>query len=380
MEMDPRYYINLLMHLMNDGTVFLLPSVLPLIVLEYGFAYSTAGLVSAIMPFCLGVLQTPIGRLSDRLSNTLLLKVGLLIVAVGSILTAMVPMLFIPSLFLIGIGGSFYHPVGYAYTSKIIKNSGSGTALGLQVSSGDLGILVAFLTAGPIALIWGWRATFLLWGAMGVAVLAISSFYLKEEKTTLQIRSSSTGLSLLKKKEAILIMILFTILGAISRILSTYLPTLFFIKGLDITISDIITGIYIATGIAGGIISGRLVDKFGGKNVTIFLFASTTIVLVAMYAIASIGFEVLMVAAVGITAVGLYPGLYLMMRQATSSKMVGTSYGLLLSLGMLSGIASVTIGGYIVDIAPKMIYVFGAMLAFLGVAFSIKLPKFNNGD
>jgi FSR family fosmidomycin resistance protein-like MFS transporter len=376
--MDPRYYVNLLIHLMNDGTVFLLPSVLPLIVLEYGFTYSTAGFVSAIAPFCLGVFQTPIGRFSDRLSNELLLKVGLLIVAGGSLLTATIPMLFIPSLFLIGIGGSFYHPAGYAYTSKIIKNSGSGTALGLQVSSGDLGTLVAFLTAGPIALILGWRATFMLWGAMGIVVLAISSFYLKGEEATPQTRSSSPDLSLLKKKESILIMILFAILGAISRILSTYLPTLFFIKGLDITLSDIITGIYIATGIVGGIISGRLADKYGGKKVTIFLFASTTLVLVAMYGISSIIFNVLMVAAVGIVSVGLYPGLYLMMRQVTSSKIVGTSYGLLLSLGMLSGIASITIGGYIIDIAPQMIYVFGALLALTGMVFSVKLPKLNN--
>jgi MFS family permease len=365
---------------MNDGTVFLLPSVLPLIVSEYGFTYTAAGFVSAIMPFCLGIFQTPIGRLSDRLSNTLLLKIGLLIVVIGSILTAIFPILFIPSLFLIGIGGSFYHPAGYAYTSKIVKNSGSGSALGLQVSSGDIGMLIAFLTAGPVALLWGWRATFLLWGAMGALVLVISSLYLREEKTMLQVHSSSPDLSLLKKKRAILIMILFAILGAISRILSTYLPSLFFIKGVDITMSDIITGIYIATGIVGGIISGRFVDRYGGKNVTLFLFSSTTIVLVAMYAINSIVVEVLMVAVVGIVAVGLYPGLYLMMRQATSSKIVGTSYGLLLSLGMLSGIASITISGYIFDIAPQMIYVFAAMLAFLGVALSLKLPKFNNGD
>ena len=377
MKMDPRYYVNLLIHLMNDGTVFLLPSVLPLIVLEYGFSFTTAGLVSAIMPLCLGVLQTPIGRVSDRLPSTLLLKVGLLIVAVGSLLTSTVPLLFIPSLFLIGIGGSFYHPVGYAYTSKIVKNSGSGTALGLQVSSGDLGILIAFLTAGPIALIWGWRATFLFWGTMSIAVFLLSSFYLREEKGSQQVPSSSPDLSLLKKKEAILIMILFAVLGAISRILNTYLPTLFFIQGLDITASDIITALFIATGIVGGIISGRLVDKYGGKRVTVFLFASTTVVLVAMYAFSLIILNILMVAAVGIVAVGLYPGLYLMMRQATSSKIVGTSYGLLLSLGMLSGIASVTIGGYIIDIAPQMIYIFGALLALFATVLSVRLPKFN---
>lgn len=377
MKMDLRYHANLMLHLMNDGTTFLLPSVLPLIVLEYGFSFSTAGFISAIIPFCLGVFQTPIGRVSDRMSSALLLRSGMLLVAVGSLLVALVPWLFIPSMFLLGIGGSFYHPVGYAYTSKIVRNSNSGAALGLQVSSGDIGILLAFLTAGPIAIIGGWRATFMVWGVMGIVAFLLSSFMLKEEGSSAQAPPSSRDFSVLRKREAILIMILFALLGAVVRVLNTYLPTLFFIQGIDITTADAITALFIGAGIVGGIISGRLLDRYGGRRVTFLLFASTAAVLLMMYPTYPVLLATLMVALVGLVSVGLYPALYFLMSQATSGKIIGTSYGLLLSIGMLSGIVSVTVGGYIIDIAPQMIYVFAAFLALLAAALSFRLPRLN---
>ncbi len=153
--MDARYYANLMIHFMNDGTVFVLPAVLPLIILEYGLSFRTAGLLSSIIPFCLGLFQTPIGTISDRIPNTIMLRLGILIVSIGSFIASLFPSLLIPSLFLIGIGGSIYHPVGYAYTSKIASNSGTGRALGIQSSSGDMGNLAALIIAGPLISIGG---------------------------------------------------------------------------------------------------------------------------------------------------------------------------------------------------------------------------------
>jgi hypothetical protein len=74
---------------------------------------------------------------------------------------------------------------------------------------------------------------------------------------------------------------------------------------------------------------------------------------------------------------GLYPAFYFLMRLVTSVKIVGTSYGLLLSLGMLSGIVSVTAGGYIMDISPPMIFIFAGSLTALGVLISLIMPKMN---
>ncbi len=382
--MDSRYYANLMIHFMNDGTVFLLPSVLPLIILEYGLSFGAAGLISSIIPFCLGVLQTPIGSVSDRFPNSVLLRLGILVVSIGSFSAALSHTLLIPSLFLIGIGGSIYHPVGYAYTTKIVRNSGTGTALGIQSSSGDMGMLAALLTAGPLIIIGGWRFVFLFWGALGIASFFASSLIFMGKGDTPEQKTSpppaantlkESALSLLLRKEAILIMVLFATLGAVQRLMNTYLPTVLFFQGLDIAVADSITAVLIGAGIIGGIMGGNMVDRYGAKHMTLVFFVSSSILLVGTFFIRSIIPVTVLIFLMGITLWGIYPALYLLMREVTSASIVGTSYGLLLSLGMLSGIASISVGGILMERSPHLIYIFGAAIAALGAALSTMLLK-----
>jgi MFS family permease len=376
--MDSRYYANLLIHIMNDGTVFLLPTVLPLIVLNYGFSYGIAGFVSAIIPFCLGVFQTPVGRYSDRFSNALLLRIGILIVAAGAFMVGFVPELLIPGLFTIGIGGSFYHPVGYAYTSKIVRNSNSGAALGLQSASGDCGTLIAFLTAGSLVILAGWHSVFITWGALCFTAFVASTLLFRGKELEIHSGGSThSDLSLLKKRDAILIIILFAILGAVQRILSNYLPAIFFIGGNNINIADILTALLIGAGVLGELIGGRFVDRFEGRNLTLLYFASSTLVLIALFFVSEISVAAILVAAVGLIITGLYPIFYYMMRVVTSVKIVGVSYGLLLSVGMLSGMGSIAAGGYIVEASPPLIFIFAAALTLTGLILSFWLPRLN---
>jgi FSR family fosmidomycin resistance protein-like MFS transporter len=358
---------------MNDGTVFLLPSVLPLIVLEYGISFSTAGFVSAIIPFCLSMVQTPVGRIADRLPGTVLLRVGILIVGSGALMIWLAPAFLIPALFIIGVGGSFYHPVGYAYTSRIIKRESTGFALGMQSSSGDIGVLVAFLAAGPMAILAGWRFVFGVWGILCLASVALSSIMFRGDVSPPS--QEKSDLSILKKRDAIMVMVLFAILGTIHRIIYTFLPTLFFIGGLSITASDLIYALLIGVGIIGGILSGRLTDKYGPTRLVFTYFALTSAVLILLFSVPILSFSILMVIALGLTSPGLYPTLYYIMREVTNGRLVGTAYGLLLSLGMLSGIIGVTVSGYIIDYSPSWIYVFSAALAMLGALLALKLPK-----
>lgn len=382
--MDPRYYANLMIHFMNDGTVFLLPSVLPLIILEFGLSFGAAGLLSSIIPFCLGVLQTPVGTISDRFPNSVMLRLGILIVSIGSFLAALFPSLLIPSLFLIGIGGSIYHPVGYAYTSKIVRNSGTGTALGIQSSSGDMGILAALLTAGPLIMLGGWRFVFLCWGALGLTSFFVSSLIFLRKGDSPELNAQArpappqsapkvSTLSLLLRREAILIMVLFTSLGAVQRLINNYLPTVLFFQGMDITLADSITAVLIGAGIIGGIMGGNMVDRYGAKKMVLAFFLSSSILLVGVYSIRQTLPAVLLIFLMGIALWGIYPALYLLMREATSASIVGTSYGLLLSLSMLSGIASVSIGGILMESSPYHIYIFGAAIAAFGALLSTRL-------
>lgn len=373
--MDNRYVGNLLTHIMNDGTVYLLPSILPLVVIEYGFSYITAGYVSAIIPLCLGVLQTPIGRYADRVSSALLLRIGILIVGAGSLVAGLAPSLFLPALFIIGVGGSFYHPVGYAYTSRIMSSGKTGLALGMQSSSGDIGILFAFLTAGPMALIAGWRSVFVVWGIASILIALATTLLFKGDDSAPA--SSLSDLSALKTRQAILVMVLFMILGAVQKLIHTYLPTIFFMQGTGITLADLMTSLLIGTGIIGGIIGGRLTDRRGARLVTIAFNAAAAIALSLMFFSSQLAFSASMIVALGLALMGLYPPLYYVMRQVTKGKLVGTAYGLLLSLSMFSGILGVTAGGYIVEYMPSMVYLLGAALCIVAAALALGLPRRN---
>lgn len=374
--MDSRYFASLLLHIMNDGTVFLLPSVLPLIVFEYGFSYVTAGYISAIIPLCLGIFQTPVGRLSDRFPNALLLRIGILIVGAGAA-SIYFPQALALSLALIGIGGSFYHPVGYAYTSKIMKGSTSGTALGIQASSGEIGTLAAFLTAGPLAVLAGWRSVFVVWGLMCLATFIVATFALREGVQGARQKSPKPDLSLLKSKPALLIMALFAILGATYRIISNYLPSVFFLQGADIILADMLSALLIAMGIVGGIVGGRMVDRYNSRTITLALFGASTLGLLGMYASPSLALTGAMVCVVGIAVTALYPIFYFLMKEATSVSIVGVSYGLLLSLGMLTGIISLMVGGYLIEYDPKLVFAFGALLTLLASIVASQIRQTN---
>ena len=63
--------------------------------------------------------------------------------------------------------------------------------------------------------------------------------------------------------------------------------------------------------------------------------------------------------------------------QVTKGKLVGTAYGLLLSLSMFSGILGVTAGGYIVEYMPSMVYLLGAALCIVAAAMAMGLPRRN---
>lgn len=371
--MDRRYLGNILIHIMNDGTVFLLPSVLPLITIEYGLTYAMAGAVSSIIPLCLGILQTPIGRYGERFQSSLMLRVGIMIVGAGALMVGTLPQLFLPGLFLMGIGGSVYHPIGYAYTSRIVGGGKAGVALGIQSSSGDVGILAAYLMAGPMALIGGWRLAFVFWGALSFAAFLASAFLLGVREGDRG--ATGGGGAALFRREALIVIALFAILGAVHRILSTFLPTIFFLGGLGIAQADAATALYIGIGIAGGIIGGKLTDSHGPRRTALAFYAATAAALLIIYKSQWLLLDVALIAIMGISVLGIYPPLYYAMREITGGRLVGTAYGLLLSLGMVSGIGGVTIGGYLMDYSPHIVYPFAAALALGGAIIAFALPR-----
>jgi MFS family permease len=141
--------------------------------LSYGeaLAYGTA----AFVMFGLGTL--PAGWLGDRWSRGHLMSTFFVGLGLAAILTGLAsgPVTLTLGLGLLGLFASIYHPVG---TALVIQNARrTGQSLGVNGVFGNLGVAGAALVTGLITDFAGWRAAFILPGA--IAVLTGILFALK---------------------------------------------------------------------------------------------------------------------------------------------------------------------------------------------------------
>ena len=114
------------------------------------------------------------GILADRLDRRLLLSVGLAINGLGFVGLAMAPTFSwaLASVFIAGIGGSFYHPSATAMIARLFP-IGTGRALGLVGIGAGAGFFLSPIYTGWRAEMSGWRAPVLELGLLGVAMAAL---------------------------------------------------------------------------------------------------------------------------------------------------------------------------------------------------------------
>lgn len=102
-----------LAHFTSDFYLNLLPVMLPILALKFGFSYSQCGLLYMIFQISASFLQAPIGLLADRKDLGVFLPLSVLL---GSLLACSVgicnnELILVMIVFLTGILSSFFHPV-----------------------------------------------------------------------------------------------------------------------------------------------------------------------------------------------------------------------------------------------------------------------------
>jgi len=160
--------------LLNAGHVFvhLLMLIFPTVVLSLGPSWGMS--YDALLPLSLGGFiaygagSLPAGWLGDRWSRRGMMIAFFVGSGAASILTGLAtgPFALATGLTLIGLCASIYHPVGIAMLVK--DRNQVGRALGVNGFFGNIGIAAAALVAGTAADYLGWRAAFILPGAISV--------------------------------------------------------------------------------------------------------------------------------------------------------------------------------------------------------------------
>lgn len=124
--------------------------------------YATPGFIA------FGVCALPAGWLADKWSRTGMITVFFVGVGLASVFAGMAttPLEIGIAIFVVGIFGAIYHPVGIAMVVRGRKHT--GVPLALNGVFGNLGVAAAALLTGAIIDLWSWRAAFIAPGIVSV--------------------------------------------------------------------------------------------------------------------------------------------------------------------------------------------------------------------
>jgi MFS family permease len=157
-------------HAIDHLLMLIFPTVVLAMSAELGRGYAD------LLPLALGgfiafgACSIPAGWLADRWSRTGMMTVFFFGIGAASILTGLAsgPAQIAFGLTLIGVFAAIYHPVGIAML--VANRDNVGRVLGVNGVFGNVGVAFSALLAGALAATAGWRAAFIVPGAIAIGV------------------------------------------------------------------------------------------------------------------------------------------------------------------------------------------------------------------
>lgn len=394
MDDDSRRLVALgIYHFVNDGSLTLFASALPVMRIALGLDFIQIGTILGAGLLATMLLQLLFGSLSDMGHASRVLVIGFAGVVLVDVFFPLSSTFTQVLVFyvLLRSAAAVYHPVSFASIGRIYLVNRTA-AFGFQGAIGDLGLTIATLATGVLSQTWGWREPFWVWGGIGLVLFAYFvttvmrhriSFYARfpvPARETDDNPGNSTSLRLV-----------FAILAAVyslttvSFILFTgYMPLYFnIIEGLSPAWSTALVAVWIAIGVLAGFMTGRVVSKLGGESRTLrIMFGLETALLliatVTLYveSLSSSGSLVRFAALVltGIPVFITFPAASGLLGLRTPHGRLGIAYAVNLSLGLMVASMATYLTGYLASLTTIAITLpLLAVVAVLGTLASFKL-------
>jgi MFS family permease len=191
-----------LFHALNDATTVVVPMVFPIL---YGqshllTSYSQIGWLSNLGLLATLVVQFLVVKISFHVEYRTLMLASFLGICAS---LACVPLarsflgLLFFFLFMRAVT-SVYHPVIIAWVSKSQPASSLDLAMGIQAGSGNIGVLLAFLSVGYLSQKWDWKMPLVSWAVFGLVLGAVGFLVLRGISSKSEVKPSLRFSSWLK--------------------------------------------------------------------------------------------------------------------------------------------------------------------------------------
>ena len=264
-----------LVHLLNDLTQAMLPSIYPMLKAQFGLSFTQVGLITLVFQCTASLLQPWIGLYTDRKPMPFLLPLGMCATLVGVLLmsvAASFPALLVAAA-LIGVGSSTFHPEA-SRVARLASGGRFGFAQSLFQVGGNIGSALGPLLAAGIIVGRGqgniaWFAALVV---VAIAVLVRVSRWHRDHLANLPRKAAAPALSPLSQGRvvgalAVLALLVFSKYIYMSSLTSYYTFYLIDKFGVSVASAQMYLFLFLAAVAAGTFMGGPIGDRIGRKRV-----------------------------------------------------------------------------------------------------------------
>ena len=376
-----------LFHAVNDGCTVAVPMIFPLLYSQKFIIthYSHIGILANLGFLSTLVFQVLVVSHAHRLEykNTVLISLSgiafflLLLTRAESFFVWLVLYLVLRAFM------SFYHPIGIAVVSRTHPDKGLDFAMGFQSGSGNLGVFIAFMSAGYMAQQFGWRVPLYAWAAAALAVGILSHALVRSSNSLhkgLVKPDFGTWIATASTLKRLLPGFIFG--GACWGTTVYYAPSLFnhrFLAPLGET------GVYMALWIALGAVMpylfGYLSGRFGRARMALLGLTGSSVAVGLLGLSRHKGIAVASLLVYGGFLFLIYPAFQSFVGTRAPSQDQAVAFSLAANVQMLSGAVVILLSGFISDrFGINAPFLFLAGLGFLvSTYYFLRSPAHHTG-
>jgi MFS family permease len=246
---------------------------------------------------------------------------------------------------------SFYHPVGVAWVSKTYPGQKVDFAMGVQSGTGNLGVLIAFISVGYLAQNFNWKLPLLSWALVGFLLGTVSFISVKKTYTKSKQYNNPDFSSWMKTLKMIRVYILAFIFGGACWGTTVYYAPSLLNHKFHVPMGK--TGLYMALWIGLGIVTnysfGYLSQRFGRIKIALFGFLGSSLFLFFLGTAGSSTLAVISILCFGTFLFLIYPAFNSFVGNVVPSKNQPQAFSITANIQLLTGAVVNLANGFLSD-------------------------------
>ena len=261
-----------LAHLVNDTYAWMLPALLPLLLVKLDLSLGSAGLLITLYQASSSFTQPILGHLADRGAQTRWMAwagVAISGLAAGSL--GLAPSFAVIALVLLvgGLGTALYHPVSAALVSAALPTATRGRWMSVYISAGNFGLPIGTFVLGVVVATAGLGATWIV--ALPALIMAVLVWRFGPTRVAHR-GGPALGLAAIFRENRTMLSRLIAVAATrawASALVASFLPLYAVARGSSVIDASRILTLFLLAGAVGGLVGGTLADRLGRDRVIV---------------------------------------------------------------------------------------------------------------